>query len=392
MNKRNHMKKSMMITTVALMTAIACQAQSKLTSGYLTIKGKLTDVKDTLVVYGCNYDDPRGVKLTDLVTKDGKFEYKVQLDQPKNILFYRPFSQQKGNSIIESGSIPAIPGETVELTGTVTSYQIKGTGFYKQYANLHSILRDFYQTMFDENKQMTAVMKSTQNDSAKNEAQKAYAIKMKAAQDKLIATLTTYLKNHKNEEASAYVASLLPVDSLDMVLNTLSPDITHGRLSGIFAAVKERKQAMETQKEAQKDVLAGKMAPDFTLKDIQGKDFTLSSLRGKYVILDFWGSWCVWCIKGMPKMKEYYEKYKGKFEIVGVDCQDTEAKWKAAVEKNQLPWLHVKNETQDLVPEKYAVTAYPTKVLINPDGTINKTIVGESEDFYQYLDSLFGTK
>ena len=46
-------------------------------------------------------------------------------------------------------------------------------------------------------------------------------------------------------------------------------------------------------------------APDFTLNDINGQPPKLSSLRGKYVILDFWGSWCVWCIKGFPKMKEY---------------------------------------------------------------------------------------
>ena len=75
------------------------------------------------------------------------------------------------------------------------------------------------------------------------------------------------------------------------------------------------------------------MAPDFTLNDLSGKPLTLSSLRGKYVILDFWGSWCVWCIKGFPQMKEYYQKYAGKFEILGIDCNDPEAKWKAAVEK-----------------------------------------------------------
>ena len=46
-------------------------------------------------------------------------------------------------------------------------------------------------------------------------------------------------------------------------------------------------------------------APDFTLNDINGNPLTLSSLRGKYVILDFWGSWCGWCIKGIPQMKEY---------------------------------------------------------------------------------------
>ncbi len=66
-------------------------------------------------------------------------------------------------------------------------------------------------------------------------------------------------------------------------------------------------QAVESQNPAQADCCSttpqGPEAPDFTLNDINGKPLTLSSLRGKYVVLDFWGSWCIWCIKGMPKMK-----------------------------------------------------------------------------------------
>ena len=53
------------------------------------------------------------------------------------------------------------------------------------------------------------------------------------------------------------------------------------------------------------------LAPDFELPDLQGNPLKLSSLRGKYVVLDFWGAWCVWCIRGIPAMKEAYTKYKG---------------------------------------------------------------------------------
>lgn len=375
------------------MMAAAGFAQSdKAISGILTIKGNFTDVKDTLVLVGIDFGSPRGNKITDLVTKNGKFEYKVQLDKPKNIAFYRPFGQQKGKSMVESGSIPAIPGETVELKGTVVNNQMKGTGFYKQYANLHNLVKGFYQTIYSESEKYAAKIKDTQDEKVKKEAAEAYETNMNVAKEKLNTELTTYLNEHKNEEATAFVASYLDPSKLDKVMKTLDPNIVNGRLAGVFDAVKARLKAQELQEEAEKAVQAGKMAPDFTLKDIHGKDFSLSSLRGKYVVLDFWGSWCGWCIKGMPEMKKYYEKYKGKFEIVGVDCQDTEAKWKAAVEKHQLPWIHVKNETKDLTPEKYAVTGYPTKVLINPDGTINKIIVGEDPEFYKYLDSLFGDK
>ena len=53
----------------------------------------------------------------------------------------------------------------------------------------------------------------------------------------------------------------------------------------------------------------GTEAPDFALATPDGKTVKLSDMRGKYVVLDFWGSWCGWCIKGMPEMKKYYEKY-----------------------------------------------------------------------------------
>ena len=131
-------------------------------------------------------------------------------------------------------------------------------------------------------------------------------------------------------------------------------------------------------------------APDFTLNDLNGKPLTLSSLRGKYVILDFWGSWCGWCIKGIPQMKEFYQKYAGKFEILGIDCNDPEEKWKAAVEKYELPWLHVYNPRgNSKVLEQYEIQGFPTKIIVGPDGKIVKTIIGEDPAFYTFLDELF---
>lgn len=133
------------------------------------------------------------------------------------------------------------------------------------------------------------------------------------------------------------------------------------------------------------------MAPDFTLKDINGQQFTLSSLRGKYVVLDFWGSWCPWCLRGLPRMKEYYQKYKNRMEIVGIDCQETEEDWRACVQENQIPWRHVYNPTDDdSLQQAYALEGYPHKVVISPEGRILRTFIGEVPEFYSYLDELLG--
>jgi thiol-disulfide isomerase/thioredoxin len=155
------------------------------------------------------------------------------------------------------------------------------------------------------------------------------------------------------------------------------------------ASAEQRLQEEAMEKEAEKKQAEGVEAPAFTLNDLNGKPLALASLRGKYVILDFWGSWCVWCIKGFPKMKEYYAKYPGKFEILCVDCNDTEEKWKAAVKKHELPWLHVYCPEGATLLSDYGIMGFPTKIIIGPDGKIVKTIVGEDPSFYTLLDNLF---
>ena len=131
------------------------------------------------------------------------------------------------------------------------------------------------------------------------------------------------------------------------------------------------------------------MAPDFTLNDIYGMPLTLSSFRGTYVVLDFWGSWCPWCIKGIPEMKKYYQKYSGKFEIIGIDCNDPVEKWKAAVANYDMSWKHVYNPKGSRLAQQYGIQGYPTKIIIDPQGRVDKVVVGEDPAFYTYLDELF---
>ena len=150
-------------------------------------------------------------------------------------------------------------------------------------------------------------------------------------------------------------------------------------------------EAVAEANDSQEGIADGQMAPDFTLNDINGKPLSLSSLRGKYVIIDFWGSWCIWCVRGMPKMKEYYQKYSDKMEILGVDCNDPEKKWKDAVKELELPWKHVYNPKKSTeILMKYQIQGFPTKILVDPEGKIAKTVVGEDPNFYQYLDGLLG--
>lgn len=136
------------------------------------------------------------------------------------------------------------------------------------------------------------------------------------------------------------------------------------------------------------DIRVGVQAPDFTAQKVDGTNFTLSSLQGKYVVLDFWGSWCKWCIKGFPDMKDAYAKHKAKVEFVGVACRDTEEKWKAATVKYELPWISVLNPADNDLVKAYQVQGFPTKIVIDPQGKIVKIVLGEDPEFYTYLNTV----
>jgi peroxiredoxin len=113
--------------------------------------------------------------------------------------------------------------------------------------------------------------------------------------------------------------------------------------------------------------LTGLQAPDYKLPDITGVERTLSELRGKYVLIDFWGTWCGPCIAALPTLKAAYDKVdKTKVEFVGIcsNCSDLED----FVEENNLPWMQL--ESDDIVTEKYHVTAYPTMFLVDDKGKV----------------------
>lgn len=171
--------------------------------------------------------------------------------------------------------------------------------------------------------------------------------------------------------------------------------ISEGAKTSLLYPIAElKKQSVEKRADMdrrQKEMAKGdKMAPDFTLLDLQGKEVSLSDFRGKWVILDFWGSWCIWCIKGFPELKEAYEKYKDKLEIVGVDCNETEEAWRAGVKKYELPWINVYNPASTTLLEEYGVQGFPTKAIIDPEGKIRNITTGHKPEFFTILSNLIG--
>ncbi|PWS33085.1 TlpA family protein disulfide reductase [Pedobacter paludis] len=137
--------------------------------------------------------------------------------------------------------------------------------------------------------------------------------------------------------------------------------------------------------------------------DVNGKPIDFKSLKGKYFLLDFWGSWCGPCRASHPHLKELYNKYKGSgFEIVGIAQESgnnlviARSKWTEAIAKDGLTWLQVldnENIKAFSAVNEFAVTAFPTKILLDKQGNVIAKYVGNGvggEGFTQKLAEIFG--
>ncbi|MDB5202022.1 MAG: hypothetical protein JWQ27_1431 [Ferruginibacter sp.] len=125
----------------------------------------------------------------------------------------------------------------------------------------------------------------------------------------------------------------------------------------------------------------GMMAPDFTMNDTTGKAFSLSQLKGKYVLVDFWASWCGPCRGENPNVVAAYNKYKNKnFTILGVSLDENKAAWLKAIKDDKLTWQHVsdlKGWTNATVA-LYGYEGIPYNVLLDPQGKIIATELREA--------------
>lgn len=136
----------------------------------------------------------------------------------------------------------------------------------------------------------------------------------------------------------------------------------------------------------------GTDAPDINLQTIDGKQFSLKNLRGKYVVLDFWASWCPDCRKDSPYIMSLYEKFAPKgVEFVGVSFDTKAEAWKNGVEKLGIKYTQVsdmKHMRESAVAQTYCVKWIPTVYVVDPEG---KVVLGTvmSDKVGAYLTSVY---
>ncbi|WP_114941636.1 TlpA disulfide reductase family protein [Mucilaginibacter endophyticus] len=217
----------------------------------------------------------------------------------------------------------------------------------------------------------------------------AMQARYKALQTEQKTTLKSFISANPNSYLSLLALTSVSgpapdVSEVEPLYNSLSQNIRDT----------EAGKMMKAQLEALKVTAIGSEAPDFIQNDVNGNPVKLSSFRGKYVLLDFWASWCGPCRQENPNVARNYARFKNKnFTVVGVslDRPDGKSAWLAAIKSDGLDWTQLSDLKfwNNQAAALYSVTSIPQNYLIDPQGKIiAKNLRGEDLD--AKLEQLFG--
>ncbi len=372
---------------IKLSLGVAMLACSLATQAQISIKGQLKGLRNNwAIVY--TYDPATEKSENDTMQfKNGKFSLSYPTDHLLQVVIYE--MPEAGKRLTGGVGFYLLPNKPLTVNGTLEKYTLKGADIYNKVKAYEDGFAPYKQALDKVNDAYYKEMEGAKTDEQKKAVRDKYFPDMRKCSNAMREFALNYIKQHPDNEASCI--ALNNCKDFYAAYDVMTDRVRNCELALAYKRHKDFADRAKKIAEQEKKVASGTLAPDFTLKDLQGNDFSLSSLRGKYVMLDFWGSWCGWCIKALPQMKECYAKHKdsGKFEIVSIDCRDTEAKWKAAVEKHAMTWTQVKNEDKDDIPTLYGISGYPSFIIINPEGQIVKRFIGSSPEMYTYIDSLF---
>ncbi len=362
----------MSMKKVFVMMAVLLASVTASANDNFKLTGKIDGASnDTLCIEYTILQPQKQHMVHKVAVKDGEFSFGAKLHEAYSAKMYLKSNPK------EELYFYLVPDEEAVFSGSLNSVDEhwSGSTFYQQYERITELQRPF---------NIEFVAARNEPDSIRGEKnrdinRRAHSVYMK------------YIEAHPDEDATATLIVYVGYEQVLPAMAKLTPEVRNGRMKSDLDSLERMfKQVLKkaaARKAVKNDtVTIGTQVPELGLKDLQGNVLELKSLRGKHVVLDFWGSWCTWCIKGFPKLKEYYDKYKDRLEIVGIDCNDTVEKWTAAVKKHNLPWLQVRSE-DGITEDRFRIKGYPYKVLISPEGIVLNAYLGETADFYQYLDT-----
>lgn len=318
----------------------------------LTVTGKMKGIKEGTLVSLTDVNKPADT-IAKAKVKNGVFILQQELKEPMLL----NLNMGTGKTLMTF-----LDNSSVKVSGDIT--QIKNSRISG--SKTHNDFRDFRKVFDPKFEKLTKINQQFQMGQRSD----SLVMVMNEMKDTIQMTIDGFIKKRKASAVSAFLLAATIQLNEDVLLteqrvNSLKPSALEN-MYGIYLK--------ETIAETKITAIGG-VAMDFTQADTSGVPVSLSSFRGKYVLLDFWASWCGPCRQENPTVVANYQKFSPKnFTVLGVslDRPGQKDKWLQAIYKDNLTWTHVSDLQfwNNAVAQQYRVQGIPQNFLIGPDGKI----------------------
>lgn len=354
-----------------------------------TVSGTIKGLDTEFMTY--SYQDETGKRVWDSIFVENESFSHTEKIKEHTFFFLWPNVENTIKRAQSGGYYPvkssqfaflASPGDNIEFKGDVTDFvnaYPTGTAANDDLASI--------------NKKVFPLMNASVNYMLEKELLEETDARYKTIGDSItildeqvVALKKDFVMSHPKSEAAAWYLS-------DMMLRSQISDedaITAFKAFDTILRDYRYYNEVATRVKGIEATLIGKTIQNFTTDaTFTGDTFEFNSLKGKYVLIDFWGTWCGPCIEEMPKVKAYQEKYVDKLTILGVNQGDTKDKIAKFITPNNYTWTHLMDGKGDAnFVFKFNVAGFPTKFIIDPEGKILHRFVGNGEEAFTVLDEL----
>lgn len=362
---------------MGLMLIIAGSCNQKNAKDYV-ITGSIRGINEGMIKLVSYMDSNRTSKVIDSVLfKNGTFELKGKVQGPELMTLLITPGNWAVRLFVENGKI-TVDGDT---TGAehydYTAYGMDKGANLTKFKVSGSRTQDEYQKFENDPQQLkfkSVFAELNKAKAADYEAQRAQA-------DSISKLYKAWQWNYINDFVAKNPTSVAGVYMFSNYYQ-FEPGMTVSEIESMLAKFESTAKAsvyyagLARQLEMRKRVAPGSLAPDFTLLKRDSTSFTLSSLKGKYVMIDFWASWCKPCREAIPHWKQVYQKYKDKgLEMVSVSNDSRWKDWFKALDQERMPWIQVCDEfpvknMPARVGTLYQTPSLPCYVLLDKEGKI----------------------